>query len=45
MTYGAESRADTTKTKQLLTTADMNTVRASLGKTGFDRRKNIDILE
>jgi hypothetical protein len=45
MTYGTESRADTTKTKQLLTTAEMNTLRAILGKTSFDRMKNIDILE
>jgi hypothetical protein len=45
MTYGAESRADTTKTKQLLKTTEMNTLRAILGKTRFDRMKNIDILE
>jgi hypothetical protein len=45
MTYGAESRADTTKTKQILTTAEMNTLRAILGKTRFDRMKNIDILD
>jgi hypothetical protein len=45
MTYGAESRADSTKTKQLLTTAEMNALRAILGKTGFERMRNIDILE
>ena len=45
MTYGAETRAATTKTKQLLRTTEMNTLRAILGKTRFDRMKNIDILE
>jgi len=45
MTYGAESRADTAKTKQLLKTTEMNTLRAILGKTRLDRMKNIDILE
>ena len=45
MTYCAETRADTTKTKQLLRTTEMNTLRAILGKTRFDRMKNIDILE
>jgi hypothetical protein len=45
MTYGAESRADSTKTKQLLQTTEMNTRRAILGKKRFDRMKNIDILE
>ena len=45
MTCGAETRAATTKTKQLLRTTEMNTLRAILGKTGFDRMKNIDILE
>jgi hypothetical protein len=35
MTYGAESRANSTKTKQLLTTTEMNTVRAILGKKGL----------
>ena len=45
MTYGAEIRAATTKTKQLLRTTEMNTLRAILGKTRFDRTKNVDILE
>ena len=45
MTYSAETRADTTKTKQLLRTTEMNTLRAILGKTRFNRMKNIDILE
>ena len=45
MTYGAETRADTAKTKQLWRTTEMNTLRAFLGKTSFDRMKNIDILE
>jgi hypothetical protein len=31
--------------KQLLQTTEMNTLRAILGKTGFDRMKNIDILK
>ena len=35
----------TTKTKQLLRTTEMNTLRAILGKTRFDGTKNIDILE
>jgi hypothetical protein len=45
MTYGAESRVDSTKTTQLLTTAEMKTLRVFLGKTRFDRMENIDILE
>ena len=45
MTYGAETRAATTKTEQLLRTTEMHTLRAILGKTRFDRMKNIDILE
>ena len=45
MTYGAETRAATTKEKQLLRMTEMNNLRAILGKTRFDRMKNIDILE
>ena len=45
MTYDEETTAATTKTKQLLRTTEMNTLRAILGKTRFDRMKNIDILE
>ena len=45
MTYGAETRAATTKTKQLLRATEMNTLRAVLGKTRSDRMKNVDILE
>ena len=45
MTYGAETRAATTKTEQLLRMAEMNTLRAILGKTRFDRMKSVDILE
>ena len=45
MTCGAETRATTTKTKRLLRTTEMNTLGAILGKTRFDRMKNIDILE
>ena len=45
MTCGAETRATTTKTKQLSRTTEMNTLRAILGKTRFDTMKNIDILE
>ena len=45
MTCGAETRAATTKTKQLLRTTEMNTMRAILGKTRFDWMKNVDILE
>ena len=45
MTYGVQKRAATTKTKQLLRTTEMNTLGAILGKTRFDRMKNIDILE
>ena len=40
MTYGAETRAANTKTKQLLRTTEMNTSRAILDKTSFDRMKN-----
>ena len=42
---GAETRAATTKTKRLLRKTEVNTLRAILGKTRFDRMKNIDILE
>ena len=45
MTQGAERRAATTKTKQLLWTTEMNTLRAILGKTRFNRMKNGNILE
>ena len=45
MAYGTETRAATIKIKQLIRTTEMNTLRAILGKTRFDRMKNIDILE
>ena len=45
MTCGAETTAATTKTKQLLRTTEMNTLRAIRGKTRFGRMKNVDILE
>ena len=45
MTCGAETRAATTKTKDLLRTTEVNTLRAILGKAKFDWMKNVDILE
>lgn len=40
LTYGAETRAETSKTKQLLRTVEMNTLRAIIGKTRLDRVRN-----
>jgi hypothetical protein len=45
MTYGAESRADTAKTKRILKATEMNTFRAIFGKTRLDRMKNIEVME
>lgn len=39
MTYGTETRAGTSRTKQLLRTVKMNTLRAIAGKTRLDRVK------
>jgi hypothetical protein len=39
MTYGAESRADSTKRKQILKSTEINILRAILSKKRFDRMK------
>ena len=43
LTYAVETRADTSKTKQLLRTTEMNTLRTIIGKTRRDRVKNVDV--
>lgn len=43
MTYGADTRADTSQTKRLMRTAEMNTLRAIVSKTRFDRVRNQDV--
>lgn len=45
MTYGAETRAETSRTKQLLRTVEMNTLRAIIGKTRLDRIRNSDVRQ
>ena len=43
MTYGAETRADTERTKQLMRSAEMITLRSITGRTLWDRVRNKDI--
>lgn len=43
ITYAAETRAETRKTKQTMTTTEMNSLRAIVGKTRFDRVPNTEI--
>ncbi|KAK5639633.1 hypothetical protein RI129_012125 [Pyrocoelia pectoralis] len=43
MTYGAETRAETSRTKQLFSTVEMYTLRVIVGKTKVDRVRNSDI--
>lgn len=45
MTYASETRADTSRTKQLMRTTEMNTLRAIVGVTRRDRVRNKDIRE
>ena len=45
MTYGAETRAETSRTKQLIRTVEMNTLRAIVGKTRLDRVRNSTVRE
>ena len=45
LTYAAETRADTSKTKQLLRTTEMNTLRTITGRTRRDRVRNSSIRE
>lgn len=45
MTYGIETRADTTRTKTLLRTAEMKTLRVIAGKTLRDHERNANIRE
>lgn len=43
LTYGAETRAETTRSKQLINTVEMKTLRKIVGKTRLDKIKNADI--
>uniref|UniRef100_A0A6P7F5U2 Uncharacterized protein LOC114326842 n=1 Tax=Diabrotica virgifera virgifera TaxID=50390 RepID=A0A6P7F5U2_DIAVI len=43
MTYGAETRSDTERTRRLLETAEMKTLRKIDGKTLWDRVRSTDI--
>ena len=43
MTYAADTRAETSKTKQLLRTTEMNTLRTITGRTRRDRVRNSEI--
>ena len=45
MTYVAETRAETSRTKQLIRTVEMNTLRAIVGKTRLDRVRNSTVRE
>ena len=45
ITYGAESRADTTLTKQLLRTTEMRIIRTIHGKTIRDKIRSEDLRE
>ena len=45
LTYAAETRADTTKTKQMLETTEMNILRKIVGKTRRDRVRNENIRQ
>jgi len=42
--YGIETKADTNKTKSILRTAEMKTLRTIAGKTLRDRVRNNDIM-
>jgi len=43
MTYGAETRADTSKTKRMLRRTEMETTRAITGYTLLDKKRNEDL--
>lgn len=43
--YAAETRAETSRTKQLMRTTEMNTLRAIAGKSRLDRVRNQEIRE
>ena len=45
MTYTAETRPDTSKTKQLLETTEMRVLRRITGKTLFDRERSENVRE
>ncbi|XP_055372045.1 uncharacterized protein LOC129606020 [Condylostylus longicornis] len=45
LTYAAESRSDTSKTKQLLRTTEMKTLRQICGYTLRDKKRSTDIRE
>lgn len=45
MTYEVETRAEISRTKQLLCTFEMNMLRAIAGKTKLDRVRNPDIRQ
>ena len=44
-TYGAETRAETERTKQLLRTTEMKTLRSAIGVTLWDRMRNKDVRD
>lgn len=45
LTYAAETRPDTSKTRQMLETAEMKTLRRILGVSLFDKQRSEDIRE
>lgn len=45
MIYGIETRAETNKTKQLIRTADMSTLRTIIGKARLGRIGNEDVTQ
>ena len=45
LTYAAETRSDTAKTRQILETTEMKTLRRIMNKTRLDKIRNRDIRE
>ena len=45
LTYAAETRTDTAKTREILEVCEMKSLRRIVGKTRMDRVKNQDIME
>ena len=44
-TYGAETRAETERTKQFLRTTEMKTLRSAINVTLWDRMRNKDVRD